>query len=106
MREQVFDRGWAVAQLEHVIERMRQESDGEAAARFESLKGFLTGEGPDVRYKDVATDLGMSEGAVKVSIHRLRQRFGAILRDEVGRTLADQADVDDEIRHLFASFDS
>jgi len=102
--EQAFDQGWAVAQLEQVLERMRGEaSDPQAAARFEALSGFLTGESDDVRYKDIAKGLGMTEGAVKVAIHRLRQRFGDVLRDEVARTLADPADVDNEIRHLFAA---
>ena len=102
--EQLFDRGWAVAQLEQVLERMRAEGDG--GERFEILRGFLTGEGEDIRYKDVAEQLGMTEGAVKVAVHRLRQRFGKMLRDEVARTLNDPADVDDEIRHLFAAFES
>ena len=102
--EQVFDRDWAVSQLEHVLERMR--SEGAGGERFELLKGFLTGEGEDIRYKDAAVRLGMTEGAVKVAVHRLRQRFGSLLRDEVARTLNDSADVDDEIRHLFAAFES
>jgi RNA polymerase sigma-70 factor (ECF subfamily) len=102
--EEAFDKGWAVAQLEQVLERLRDETgDAQAAARFEALSGFLTGEAEDVRYKDVAKSLGMSEGAVKVAVHRLRQRFGDVLRDEVARTLADPADVDNEIRHLFAA---
>lgn len=102
--EEEFDRGWAIAQLEQVLERMRDEA-GENDERFAALQGFLTGAGEDVRYKDVAERLGMSEGAVKVAVHRLRQRFGTILRAEVARTLADPADVDDEIRHLFASLE-
>lgn len=102
--EEEFDRGWAIAQLEQVLERMRDEA-GEDDERFAALQGFLTGAGEDVRYKDVAERLGMSEGAVKVAVHRLRQRFGTILRAEVARTLADPADVDDEIRHLFASLE-
>jgi RNA polymerase sigma-70 factor (ECF subfamily) len=101
--EQVFDRGWAMAQLGQVLERMRsEEGDSE---RIEVLEGFLTGESDDVRYKDVAGRLGMTEGAVKVAVHRLRQRFGKMLREEVARTLDDPADVDDEIRHLFAAFE-
>jgi RNA polymerase sigma-70 factor (ECF subfamily) len=104
--EQEFDRGWAMAQLTHVLERMRSEAgSGDAAERFELLQGFLTGEGEGIPYKEAAERLGMSEGAVKVAVHRLRQRFGAVLRDEVARTLADPDDVDDEIRHLFAAFE-
>ena len=105
--EQEFDRGWAMAQIEHVLERMRNEAgDGESAERFELLHGFLTGSAEADSYKEVAQQLDMSEGAVKVAVHRLRRRFGAVLREEVARTLADDADVDDEIRHLFAAFES
>ncbi len=105
--EQVFDRGWAVTQLRQALERMSAESaGGESERRFELLKGYLTGDSQDVRYKDVADELDMSEGAVKVAVHRLRQRFGDVLRDEVARTLNDPADVDDEIRHLFAAFEN
>ena len=105
--EQVFDRGWAVTQLRQALERVGAESTGgESERRFELLKGYLTGDAQDVRYKDVADELDMSEGAVKVAVHRLRQRFGDVLRDEVARTLNDPADVDDEIRHLFAAFES
>jgi RNA polymerase sigma-70 factor (ECF subfamily) len=85
---------------------MRAEAgDGEATERFELLHGFLTGEGEDIPYKEAAERLGMTEGAVKVAVHRLRQRFGSVLREEVARTLADPDDVDDEIRHLFAAFE-
>jgi len=105
--EQVFDRGWAVTQLRQALERLGAESTGgDNERRFELLKGYLTGDAQDVRYKDVADELDMSEGAVKVAVHRLRQRFGDVLRDEVARTLNDPADVDDEIRHLFAAFES
>ncbi len=104
--EQVFDRGWAVTQLEQVFERMRSESvGGDSERRFDVLKGFLTGDADDIRYKDVAEQLDISEGAVKVAVHRLRHRFGVVLRDEVARTLNDADDVDDEIRHLFEAFE-
>jgi RNA polymerase sigma factor (sigma-70 family) len=105
--EQEFDRGWATAQLRHVLDRMREEADdGETNERFTLLAGFLTGEGEDIRYSDAAERLGMTEGAVKVAVHRMRQRFGNVLREEVARTLTDPEDVDDEIRHLFAAFES
>lgn len=102
--EQEYDRGWATAQLEQVLTRMRAEA-GEGDERFALLQGFLTGEADDIPYREVAERLDISEGAVKVAVHRLRQRFGAVLREEVARTLADPADVDDELRHLFAAFE-
>ena len=105
--DQVYERGWAVTQLESVLEQLRVEMDESGKSeRFEALSGFLTGAGEGTRYKDVAEQLGMSEGAVKVAVHRLRQHFGEVLRDVVARTLIDESDVDDEIRHLFAAFES
>ena len=55
-----------------------------------------------VRYRDVAGELGMTEGATKVAVHRMRTRFGELPRSEVAETLDDPADVDEEIRGLFA----
>lgn len=104
--EQEFDRGWATTQLQNVLERMRAESGEGGSERFELLQGFLTGEGEEIRYQDVAERLGMTEGAVKVAVHRLRQRFGAVLREEVARTLNEPGDVDTEIHHLFAAFEN
>ncbi len=85
---------------------MRADAGEGGEERFELLQGFLTGEGEEIRYQDVAERLGMTEGGVKVAVHRLRQRFGTVLREEVSRTLSDPTDVDDEIRHLFAAFES
>jgi RNA polymerase sigma-70 factor (ECF subfamily) len=60
-------------------------------------------EGGGESYRDLADELGMSESAIKVSIHRMRRRFGLLLREEVAQTVTDPAKVDDEIRHLFAA---
>ena len=99
--EAVFERRWALTMLERVLGRLREEHaaagrDGE----FERLKPFLTGDEPKAPYREVAADLELSEAAVKTAVHRLRQRFGATLRDEIAETVADPADVDDEVRHL------
>jgi RNA polymerase sigma-70 factor (ECF subfamily) len=68
---------------------------------FDRLKGCLTGSAPP--YAEVAEALGMTEGAVKVAAHRLRQRYAERLRAEVAQTLDDEAAVEDEIRDLFAA---
>ena len=67
--------------------------------QFDILKGSLTGEGESPR-KEIATRLNMSEGAVKVAIHRMRQRYREILRDTVAETVSSEDDLDDEMRHL------
>ncbi len=54
-------------------------------------------------YSGVANELGLSEGAVRLAVHRLRRRFGSVLREEVARTVTDPSDVDDEIRWLLAA---
>ena len=62
---------------------------------------FLTGENGQLRYQDIADELGMSEGAIKTAVHRLRKRFGAILRNEIRNTMQ-SGSVDEEIRHMFS----
>ena len=70
---------------------------------FEQLKPFLTGEDPGIAYARLAADLGMSEGAVKVAIHRLRRRFAQSLREEIARTVASPEQIEEEIRYLLAA---
>ncbi len=102
--ETVFDKRWALTLLEHVLGRLRTELDKAGKQRqFEELKVFLTGEKPNVGYAGIGERLDMSEGAVKVAVHRLRRRFRALLRDEISQTVASPNDVDDEIRYLWAA---
>jgi RNA polymerase sigma factor (sigma-70 family) len=101
--ERVFERRWALTLLDRTLARLRAESERAGhGARFERLKGFLTGEGGG-GYAEAAAGLGLSEGAAKVAVHRLRRRYRELLRDEIARTLADPAAVDDELRELFAA---
>jgi RNA polymerase sigma-70 factor (ECF subfamily) len=65
--------------------------------------GFLTGSGDSIPYAEVAKELSLSESAVKSAVHRLRVRFGTLLREEVAETVDDPARLDDEIRELFAA---
>jgi len=96
-----FDRGWAMECFNRATEGLRTECERKGKGElFDTLKGCLSGELPD--RAESASRLGMSEGAVKVSVHRLRQRFREILRSEIGRTVAESAEVDDEMRHLVA----
>jgi RNA polymerase sigma factor (sigma-70 family) len=99
--EQIFERQWALTVLERALGRLRlaaAESGG--SAQFEALKPYLTGEAGRTPYSLVAERLGMSEGAVKAGVLRLRRRFGRALRDEIAETVSDPADVDDEIRRM------
>jgi RNA polymerase sigma-70 factor (ECF subfamily) len=99
--DRLFDRKWAAIVLERALERLRAEytASGKAGVA-RSLLPYLT-DSTDLRpYRAVAADLGLSEGAVKVAVHRLRQRYGAILRAEVAETVAGEQEVDAELRDL------
>jgi hypothetical protein len=100
--EKVFERRWALTVLERTLERLRKEfAESGKQATFGRLEGYLTGEQETVPYAQLAGELGMTEGAIKVAVHRLRRRFGALLREEIGETVSDPRQVDDEIRELF-----
>ena len=72
--------------------------------QFAELKIFLTAGKGELSHADAAKALGMDEGAVRVAVHRLRKRYRQLLRDEIAQTLADSADVDEEMRALFGAF--
>ena len=100
--DRVFSRHWALELLGHARRRLYAEIEASAnPERSRRLAAFLTGAGGE-RYREVAAELGMSESAVKVAVHRLRRRFGALLREEVAQTVADEARVDEELRYLFS----
>lgn len=99
--EQIFERRWALTVLERALARLRREQeDTDRGKEFVRLEGFLTGQQATASYRDLAAELGTSEGAVKTSIHRLRQRFGQLLRSEIAETVSSPTEVDDEVKHL------
>ena len=103
--DKAFDREWALALLAKVIERLQKECGAAGKAKlFEHLKIFLTQARDGTAQAEVAKALGMEEGAVRVAIHRLRKRYRQLLRAEIAQTLADAADVDEEMRALFGAF--
>ena len=99
--EAVFDREWALAIVERALALL--ESESENAAQFAALKPWLTPAASPASQAHAADALGVSEGAVKVAIHRLRRRFREIVRAEIAQTLHDPADLADEMRHLVAA---
>ena len=101
--ETAFERQWAMTLLEEVLARLGEEFAARGQAeRFERLKLLLWGEKDSPPYADVAAELGLSEGALKVAVHRMRQRYRELLRAEVADTVASPEEVDDELRHLIA----
>jgi RNA polymerase sigma factor (sigma-70 family) len=102
--ERLFDRQWAIALLAQVLDRLRAEM--EAAGRqeqFARLKPLLTGESDERGYRAIGAELGMTEGAVKVAVHRLRRRYRELAREEIAAIVADPGAVDAELRHLAAA---
>jgi RNA polymerase sigma factor (sigma-70 family) len=104
--ERIFDRTWALTLLGRVVERLRCEyDDAGRAARFAELIAVLTRDPRSGSYAEVAERLGTTEGNVRVAVHRLRGRYGLLLREEIAATVGDAAQVDDEIRTLFAALE-
>jgi len=102
--EKLFERSWALTVLTRAMDRLKDESTASDKRQlFDSLKIYLTAEKDAVSYKDVAAELDMTEGAVKVAVHRLRRRYRELVRDEIAQTVATEAQVDEEIRDLFAA---
>jgi RNA polymerase sigma factor (sigma-70 family) len=99
--DRVFNRKWAAISLDRALVRLRDECHtlGKGALA-DALLPYLTDTGQLPAYRTVAEQLGLTEGATKVAVHRLRQRFGAILRLEIAETVLAPADVDDEVREL------
>jgi RNA polymerase sigma factor (sigma-70 family) len=102
--ERLFERRWALTLLDRVLSRLQDEY---AAAGnlplFERLKQFLTAEKGATPYREVAQQAAMTEGAVKVAVHRLRKRYRDLLEDEIAHTVSHAEDVQDELRQLFAT---
>jgi DNA-directed RNA polymerase specialized sigma24 family protein len=102
--EKLFERRWATTLLERVLGRLEEESVAAGKSKgFELLREFLLGDRGRRTYQDVATELGMTAGAVKVAAHRMRQRYRELFREEIARTLANPAETEEEMRHVFAA---
>jgi RNA polymerase sigma-70 factor (ECF subfamily) len=98
-----FERRWAVTLIRRVMENLRAEhAERGRLAVFDALQPHLTCEPAPGDYERLAAQLDMETGALKVALHRLRRRFGELLRKEVASTVAQPDEVEEEIRHLLA----
>jgi RNA polymerase sigma-70 factor (ECF subfamily) len=103
--DKLYDRTWAVALLERVVGRLRDECATEGKAEmFAHLKPLLMAEKSAISYPQAAAALGISEEAARVAVHRLRRRYRALLREEIAQTLASPAQVEEEMQALFTAF--
>jgi RNA polymerase sigma factor (sigma-70 family) len=102
--DRLFERRWALTLLEQVLARLADDYAARGKSDlFEHLKVFLTGSSGAPPYAEVAAGLGMTESAVKVAVHRLRQRYRDLLHEEIAATIAGPEDVGDELSRLMAA---
>jgi RNA polymerase sigma-70 factor (ECF subfamily) len=104
--DRIYERRWALTLLEEVLTRLEREYQSVGNAKlFDCLKEFLSDEPGRRSQAEVAAELGMTENALKQALHRLRQRYRQLLRDEIAQTVAVPGDVEDELRpfHFRAS---
>jgi RNA polymerase sigma-70 factor (ECF subfamily) len=100
--EQLFDREWALETVAGALQSLRAEmARAGKGEQFDALKGSLTGEDESPR-EELAVRMGMTEGALRVAVHRLRQRYRKLLRASIAETVGSKADLDDEMRYLVA----
>jgi RNA polymerase sigma-70 factor (ECF subfamily) len=105
--ERIYEQRWALTLLDRVFVRLWDEFDQAGKQKdFNCLKVYLTGEAGTPSYQEAAADLGMTEGAVRVAVHRLRHRYRDLVREEIAQTVAGPEDVDEELRHLFTALRS
>jgi len=101
--DQAYEKRWAVTLVESVLTGLREQYAADnRLTLFEALKCFIWGERTTLSYADTAKQLGLSEGAVKVAVHRIRSRYRELLRAAIGETVATPGEVDEELQHLIA----
>jgi len=102
--DRLFDRIWVITLLEKVMKELQQEYVLTGKSRvFDALQGFMSGDRSEATYARVGEGLQMTESAVKMAVSRMRQRYGARLRNEIANTVAGPAAVEEELRHLFST---
>jgi len=99
--ETLFERQWATAILEQVLVRLRDEYTAAGKkALFEQLQNCLPGAHSEIRYGELAVAFGMKQAAVRMATHRLRRRYGQLLRAEIAATVSSPEEIDEELRYL------
>jgi RNA polymerase sigma factor (sigma-70 family) len=100
--EKLYQRRWALTLLEQTLAKLRDEFvESGKLELFECLKPYMGGDDRNVPYRQIGAEVGKSEGAIKVAVHRLRQRCRELLRAEIAHTVAGPQEIEDELRDLF-----
>lgn len=101
--DRLYQRRWALALIEHVLKRLKKEYRATGNAfLFDSLKQLLPDEPDAPSRAEIAARLGMTDNALRQAFHRFRHRYQMLLREEIGHTVADPGEIEDELRHLIA----
>ena len=102
--EKLFDRYWALTVLNQTIRKLKMETENAGKKNiFSALKIYIASEGDSVPYRDMAKEQNMTEGAIKVAVHRLRKRYRELLREEIAHTVGSEEQIDAEIQDLFVA---
>jgi RNA polymerase sigma-70 factor (ECF subfamily) len=101
--DKIFDRRWATTLLDQAMSQLRREClDSGKGELFATVQSSLIGEKGDASYAEISLALNKSEGAIKVAVHRLRQRYGELVRAEIAQTVTTPEEVDEELNYLFS----
>lgn len=99
--ERTFLRQWALMTLKQAMKTLENECQANGKAHlFQEARGILSGEGDAARYAEIGRRLGLGEGAARVAVHRLRQRYGELLRDQIAQTVNSRQEIEEELRYL------
>jgi DNA-directed RNA polymerase specialized sigma24 family protein len=102
--ERLYERRWALSLLENVMSKLRSEfADAGKANEFEKLSAFLNRDSETARYETVAKEMGISAGALRMSVHRMRRRYRSLLRAEIAESVSGSEEIDEELRFLLSS---
>jgi hypothetical protein len=105
--EKLFERSWALAVLRRAMDRLKGEPmPGPKQELFDRLKVYLAAERGAIPYQNLAADFDMTESTVRVTMHRLRQRYHELVREEIAQTVTTDDQIDEEIKDLFAALAS
>jgi len=105
--ERIFDRQWALAVLKQAMDTLKKEcgTNGKEAL-FRETRGLLSGERESVAYAEISERLGMAEGTLRVAVHRLRHRYGELVRGEIAQTVSGPEEVEEELKSLLQALSS
>jgi DNA-directed RNA polymerase specialized sigma24 family protein len=102
--ESLFERRWALSVLESVVAKLRAEfASAGKTAEFEKLSVFLNKDSDSGRYETLAQEMGVSSGALRMSVHRIRRKYRRLLREEIAETVSRPEEVDAELRFLLSA---